>query len=210
MPCVKDELKIRPEWQEMLYERENALRKRHILTVERYNEHCKELNMLEPGTHVSVQNQCGSKPNRWDRTGIVVESLPNRQYLVRIDGSGRVTRRNRKFLRLINPACSDVYRTPRQLSTLSEETFPSDRVIVSVPRSVASTGNEPRNGSESQETQSAERHAEASASVTDANQPMTTEPRRSSRNRMPRQIFQANIKGKSHDSNCPSWKKGVV
>ena len=52
---------------------------------------------------VSIQNQKGNKPTRWDCTGTVVEVRPNDQYMVKVDGSGRLTMRNRKFLRPIKP-----------------------------------------------------------------------------------------------------------
>ena len=55
------------------------------------------------GTVVQVQNQRGKDPLRWDRSGIVVEDLGNQQYTVKMDGSGRVSLRNRKFLRKIEP-----------------------------------------------------------------------------------------------------------
>ncbi|KAK8407630.1 hypothetical protein O3P69_002287, partial [Scylla paramamosain] len=38
-------------------------------------------------------------PAAWDRTGLVVEGLAHRQYTVRLDGSGRISLRNRKHLR---------------------------------------------------------------------------------------------------------------
>ena len=36
---------------------------------------------------------------KWNKSGYIVEALPHRQYRVRIDGSGRVTLRNRRFLK---------------------------------------------------------------------------------------------------------------
>ena len=48
---------------------------------------------------VFIQNQTGNKPRRWDKTGTVVECKDFDQYLDKVDGSGRVTLRNRKFLR---------------------------------------------------------------------------------------------------------------
>ena len=38
---------------------------------------------------------------KWERTGLIVEVLQNDQYKVRVDGTGRVTLRNRKNLRII-------------------------------------------------------------------------------------------------------------
>ena len=49
---------------------------------------------LKVGTQVRIQSG-----RRWSKSGRVVETHPNRQYTVRVDGSGRVTLRNRRFLR---------------------------------------------------------------------------------------------------------------
>ena len=46
-----------------------------------------------------MQNQNGPHPNKWDRSGIVLESLGYDQYTIKVDGSGRLTKRNRRFLR---------------------------------------------------------------------------------------------------------------
>jgi len=59
------------------------------------------------GEHVSIQNQHGNKPKRWSNTGKVVEVLPHRKYQVMIDGSKRLTLRNRKFLRRIPAIARD-------------------------------------------------------------------------------------------------------
>ena len=57
---------------------------------------------LEVGDLVSVQNQTGPRAKKWDKTGVVVETKPNDQYRIKIDGSGQVTLRNRQFLRKIS------------------------------------------------------------------------------------------------------------
>jgi len=59
---------------------------------------------LSEGDRVMVQNQIGNKPKRWSKTGTILEVMPHRQYKVRLDGSSRVTLRNRRFLRKITPA----------------------------------------------------------------------------------------------------------
>ena len=50
---------------------------------------------------VLIQNQDKSsgRPNKWDRQGKIIATKPNDQYLIRVDGSGRLTLRNRRFLR---------------------------------------------------------------------------------------------------------------
>ena len=62
----------------------------------------RELPTLKTGDRCSVQNQHGNHPKKWCNTGTVVEALPNRQYRVMVDGSRRITLRNRKFLRKLD------------------------------------------------------------------------------------------------------------
>ena len=100
-------------WQETLNSREEALRNRHMKDAERLSAHTRVLPPLSVGDCVRIQNQMGPHPTRWDKTGIVVEVRQFDQYVVRVDGSGRVTLRNRKFLRLYHPV---VARAP--LTTL--------------------------------------------------------------------------------------------
>ena len=45
--------------------------------------------------------QPGPHKNKWDVSGTIVEVLDHNAYLVRVDGSGRVSKRNRQFLKLI-------------------------------------------------------------------------------------------------------------
>ena len=61
------------------------------------------LPILNNGDCVSIQNQCGPRAKKWDKTGMIVESLPHQQYRVRVHDSGRITLRNRQFLKRIIP-----------------------------------------------------------------------------------------------------------
>ena len=61
--------------------------------------HARPLPQLAVGDRVFVQNQCSPHPNKWDRSGILVELRGNDQVLVKVDGTGRLTLRNRRFLR---------------------------------------------------------------------------------------------------------------
>ena len=80
------------EWLISADERDKALSRRHATHVERLSLHTHELPALAIGESVLIQNQTGNHPGRWDRTGVVVDIGPGpRQYLVRTDGSGRVT-----------------------------------------------------------------------------------------------------------------------
>ena len=106
--------KMRPEWEAIADAREEALARR--VSYSKPNPE-KELTPLQVGDSVSVQNQTGHRPNRWSSTGVVSEVLPYRQYHVVMDGSRRVSLRNRRFLRKISPVCRkeiNVYDTPEQ------------------------------------------------------------------------------------------------
>ena len=86
-------------WKHTLQAREDALRNRHMRDLERWSEHTRRLPPLAVGDRVRIQNQTGPEPLKWDKTGQITEVRQHDQYDVRVDGSGRVTLRNRKFLR---------------------------------------------------------------------------------------------------------------
>ena len=84
--------------------RELSYAKKRADTETHYNHGTRPLTPLSVGDSVSVQNRRGPRPLRWDRTGVVIERLEHRQYLVKFDGSGMVLRRTRGHLRKIDPA----------------------------------------------------------------------------------------------------------
>jgi len=90
-------------WQETLAAQEEALRNRHMRAAERWSEHTRRLLSIVIGDHVRLQNQTGPHPLKWDKTGVIIEVCQFDQYMIKIDGSGRVTLRNRKFLRKYTP-----------------------------------------------------------------------------------------------------------
>ena len=94
-------------WKELMSHREMALAKRHSREHERWNEHTHHLPPLQVGDHVYLQNLVGNHPRRWERTGTVVEVRQYHQYVIRVDGTGRVTLRNRQHLRKFTPFKSD-------------------------------------------------------------------------------------------------------
>ena len=59
-----------------------------------------------------MQNQQGPNPNKWDQSGVVVESAGHDQYCIKVDGSGRITLHNRRFLRAYTPATPSICPTP--------------------------------------------------------------------------------------------------
>ena len=66
--------------------------------LERYT---KRQKIIPVGEAVAVQNQMGRFPNKWDKTGIVMENMDHDKVLVRLDGSRRLTTRNRRFVKKI-------------------------------------------------------------------------------------------------------------
>lgn len=94
-------------WRETLTVREEALRKCHIRGADAWAEHTKHLLLLKVGDFVHVQNQTGHHPKKWYKTGSIVEVRQHDQYVVKIDGSGRVSLRNQRFLHKFHPVCND-------------------------------------------------------------------------------------------------------
>ena len=102
--------KVRKSWRRFRLAKEIKNRVQTTWTADKSRTH----RPLVIGEHVSIQNQHGNKPKRWSNTGKVVEVLPHRKYQVMIDGSKRLTLRNRKFLRRI-PATARDGEEPRRV-----------------------------------------------------------------------------------------------
>ena len=122
-------------WQETLINREEALRNRHMRDAERLSANTRVLPPLTVGDCVRIQNQTGPHPTKWDKTGIIIEVRQFDQYVVRVDGSGRVTLRNRKFLRLYHPV---IARAP--LATLPSSPAPTVTTAPETPTPLADHG----------------------------------------------------------------------
>ncbi|GFO12504.1 transcription factor iiib 90 kda subunit [Plakobranchus ocellatus] len=61
------------------------------------------LQPLQVKDHAYIQNLIGNHPRKWKCTGVVVETCQFHQYVVCIDGSGRVTLSKRQHLRKFTP-----------------------------------------------------------------------------------------------------------
>ena len=79
----------------------------------KYNAHTRPLKELAPGTYVLIQG----KNRKWNKQGVILEQLDHRQYNIKVLGSGRVTLRNRRFIK----PCS-IIQPP---STIPTEPTPS-------------------------------------------------------------------------------------
>ena len=90
-------------WRDTWQSRECLLLHRLTQQAESRYPNTQALPRLQAHDTVLIQNQSGPNPNEWDRAGRVVELLPHDQCLIRVNGSGRITRHNRRYLCLINP-----------------------------------------------------------------------------------------------------------
>ena len=89
---------VQPQWREAWTAKEEALKTRYVRTMENLCEHSQSLPPLRHGDTVMAQNQRGQFPSKWDRSGVVVETRGNDQYIVKLDGTCRMTLHNRRFL----------------------------------------------------------------------------------------------------------------
>ena len=64
--------------------------------MKRYYRYTYNLHPLQNGDIVAIQNQVN---HQWNVTGKIITDLPDRQYQIRVDGSGRI--RNHHFLRKV-------------------------------------------------------------------------------------------------------------
>ena len=92
---------IHNQWHKAWSAKEEAIRARLVRSCEQLEGGSKELPRLREGDHVLIQNQDKSsqRPNKWDKQGRIIVAKDHDQYLVKVDGTGRLTLRNRRFLR---------------------------------------------------------------------------------------------------------------
>ena len=119
--------------------------------AERWTQYTKQLPPLCVGDHVRFQNQIGPHPLKWDKTGRIVEVRQFDQYVVRTDGSGRTSMRNRKFLRKFVPvqkpkAKRSVAEDFRFLPTITRSTtsVPTTPPVIVVEKSSTEQTQSPR------------------------------------------------------------------
>ena len=104
----------------------NFRAKRNTKLTTEYNRTAHELSTLEVGNFVAIQNQ---RTKRWDITGLVVEVLPERQYRISIDGSGRITLRNRRFMKKILMALPQIIPSAGNSCPISTPIHPNYPVL---------------------------------------------------------------------------------
>ena len=72
---------------------------------------------LALGDHIRIQNQIGPHPTKWDKTGRVAEICQFDLYVIGVDGSGRLTICNKKFLCKFIPVHPPPSHTPSQTTS---------------------------------------------------------------------------------------------
>ena len=93
----------RQEWRLTADQREIAHAQRHVKTDETLYQHSRKLPPLQANDVVSIQDQTDNNPRRWSKPGRIVEVLNHDSYLVKLDGSRRLSKRNRQYLRKLTP-----------------------------------------------------------------------------------------------------------
>ena len=94
IPATVELYKPHKDWIISAEQREKAFAAKYKHLATTYNEHSRKLKPLSVRMTVRVQEK-----GKWNRSGRIVEVLPNHQYRVKMEGSGRITLRNRRFLK---------------------------------------------------------------------------------------------------------------
>ena len=103
IPGHKHRYQMRREWVLLQEDREKAYKRRLVLSKEQWARGTRKLPPLQCGDVVLVQNQYGAKSKAWEMSGVIVEVLPHDSYMVKLDGSHRISKRCRNYLKNIKP-----------------------------------------------------------------------------------------------------------
>ena len=74
----------------------------------KWAEHTRTLEPLNPGDDVLVQCHAGAQKGKWTKSGRIVQKVGESSYVVRYDGTGRASKRNRTHLRKMTVAPTSV------------------------------------------------------------------------------------------------------
>lgn len=133
LPIQPGKFAPRPEWRLAADQRAAAFAKRHVLKHEQLHHGARHLPPLVLSEHVAIQDQTGKTPRAWTKTGTILEVLPHHSYLVRVDGSNRVTKRNRQFLRSIRPFSPPLFPAEPMLPAPALTPDTSTRPVTACP-----------------------------------------------------------------------------
>ena len=122
------------EWQRAAEECDAKAEHLRLQAKEHHDATARPLPCLNIGTYVDVQDHV---TRRWDKLGVIVGIGSHRDYLVKM-GSGRVLRRNRKFLRSHRPFIPLEKLDSSKLSSEVKASF-SDIQLPSSPQETTSS-----------------------------------------------------------------------
>ena len=121
LPLITEQHRA-PKWEEIRQNREKDMASRITDRINTSQDTRRPLASLTPGQHVLIQDGAGNSAKKWGSTGIVTESLPYRQYFVKVDGSNRPKLRNRIHLKPYVPIDNSI--TIPKKSTIHIPEFP--------------------------------------------------------------------------------------
>ena len=101
LPMNEKHHHIHKEWILTSTDQEKALAQKHNDILERYNKSSKELPEIPLGSKVLIHEPSNRGIYQWKRSGTVTELLPNRQYKIKCNHSGKITIKNRHFIKLV-------------------------------------------------------------------------------------------------------------
>ena len=105
LPVLGHKYEPKQEWGLVQDARDRVMARRLERDGARLEMYTKKQKLIPVGDSVAVQNQTGRFPTKWDKTGTVVENLDHDKVRVRLDGSRRLTVRNRRFVKKIVSPC---------------------------------------------------------------------------------------------------------
>ena len=194
VPQPKSAYKVSSEWEKMLRQREKSLCRSAASHMEETVQRSTHSD-IAVGTEVLIQNVDSEE---WDRSGLVVEALPFRQYKVRVIGSGRITLRNRIHLRPVQVFKSVVLKVQSPLQDVVSAQLSGDATGSSQSVSTLSESTHP----ESQSTESYQTPSSSSyhPSSSDISSQMTA------RSRSP-MVVQREVRRRQEPDRYGSWGK---
>ena len=153
---------------------------------------------MQKGDSVQMQNQYGNHPKKWSNTGLFAEVLPIRQYQVIVDGSGRVTLGNRKFLKKITPIARRIDLDPGLPVASETATLPSTRAVSDTNMPNLQVSNEVNDMLSNTEATNEDVPIAECPQVLEQS-PIQPSPRRSGRIRTQTKFLSPKMSGKSHE-----------
>ena len=124
---------LHPYWVDQMNKTQMTRSSHHKKLEKRYNFGTRHLRPLELAQNVLIQEQVG-RSRRWNRSGVVTECLPNRQYRVCLHDTGNTTLRNRRFLKPVGFTTYSYHRGPYSGPTSGPNVQPTEPPTVEEER----------------------------------------------------------------------------